>query len=167
MSDHEERKEAREEKREERKEAREERREERKDHHGSHLGRREGHDERRAHDEVARVQKDLEDIVSKKEIHVHKTHEFLHKLHHAAMKLLRTHEDELDAAQSEASWVQDALDAIFDADKQSVALGKAITAASGSHTAKDADFEKDGVQTAIKALQADVDKAAKLIPDSE
>ena len=166
MSDHEERKEAREEKREERKEAREERREERKEH-GGHFGHREGHDEKRAHDEVARVQKDLEDIVSKKDIHVHKTHEFLHRLHHAAMKILHTHEDELDAAQGEASWIPDALDAIFDADKQSVALSKAITAASGSHTAKDADFEKDGVQTAIKALQADIDKAAKLIPSEE
>lgn len=167
MSDHEERKEAREEKREERKEAREERHEERKEHHGSRFGRREDRDDRRAHDEVEKIQKDLADIVSKKDIHVHKTHEFLHKLHHAAMKILHTHEDELDAAQGEAAWIPDALDAIFDADKQSVALSKAITAASGSHTAKDADFDKDGVQTAIKALQADVDKAAKLIPSDE
>lgn len=168
MSDHEERKEEREERREEREQHRDEKREARKDgHHGRFLDHMEEHDTKRAHEEIGRVKDELYDILKKKEIHVHATHAWLHRLAHAAFKILRTHEDELDQAKPEANWVPDALDAIFDADKQSVALGKAIVSASGSHTAKEADFEKPEVQNALKALQLDIDKAVQLIPDGE
>ena len=164
MSDHEERKEAREERHEERKEAREGR-------HGGHHGRLmddiEKHDTKRAHEEIAKVKEELDEALKKKEIHVHATHAWLHRLAHAAFKILRTHEDELDQAKPEASWVPDALDAIFDADKHSVALGKAIVSASGSHTAKEADFDKAEVQDALKGMQLDIDKAVQIIPDGE
>ncbi|MBD5558973.1 MAG: hypothetical protein HDQ87_01235 [Clostridia bacterium] len=189
MSDHEERKEAREERREERAEDREERKEERAEHreerkgehghhghHGHHGGPgRHGrfvHDAEKftvksAHEEIAKVKDELDDILEKKEIHVHATHVWLHRLTHAAFKLLRTHEDELDEAKPEASWVPDALNSVFDAEKQSVALGKAIVSASGTHTAKEADFNKAEVQDALKGLQLDIDKAVQQIPDGE
>lgn len=167
MSDHEERKEAREERHEEREEAREARHEGRGKHHGRFLDDMEGHDTRRAHEEIAKVKEELDEVIQKKEIHVHATHAWLHRLAHAAFKILRTHEDELDQAKPEASWVPDALNSIFDADKQSVALGKAIVSASGTHTAKDADFGKQEVQDAIKGLQLDIDKAVQIIPDGE
>lgn len=169
MSDHEEKKEERREAREERHNEREEHREERREdrHSGHFLDSIEKHDTKRAHEEIGKVKDELYDILKKKEIHVHATHAWLHRLAHAAFKILRTHEDELDQAKPEASWVPDALNSIFDADKQSVALGKAIVSASGTHTAKDADFGKQEVQDAIKGLQLDIDKAVQIIPDGE
>lgn len=83
------------------------------------------------------------------------------------MKLLHAHETELDEAKPEASWIPDALDAIFDADKQAVALHKAVVTASGKHVAKDADFDKAGIPDLMKALQADVEKALTAVPDAE
>lgn len=167
MSDHEERKEAREERHEERKEERKERREDRGTMAERFFNDVEKIDSKRAHEEIGRVKDELDDVLKKKEIHVHMTHTWLHHLTHAAFKILHTHEAELDDAKPEAAWIPDALDDIFDADKQSVALGRAIVSASGSHTAKDADFDKPEIQNAIKALQLDIDKAVQIIPDGE
>lgn len=176
MSDTDDKKETREQKHEEREEAREKRHEAHEEarkerhahhHHGDHLGHRIDRDEARAHDELEKISKEVSDVTEKKELHVHTTHRWVFRLHHAAMKLLRTHEDELDEAKPEAAWIPDALDAIFDADKQAVALHKAVVDASGKHTAKDADFDKANIPDLLKAFQADIDKAAKAVPAEE
>lgn len=120
-----------------------------------------------AHKELEDVAKELDDVTKKKELHVHTTHHWVYKLNHAAMKLLHAHEDELDEAKPEAEWIPEALDAIFDADKQAVALHKAVVTASGKHTAKDADFDKANIPDLLKALQADIDKASKAVPAEE
>lgn len=136
-------------------------------HHEGHLAHRERRHEIDARDEVSRVKQELAEVCEKKDIHVHKTHEWLHKLGRASKALLRDHEEQLDNAEGSAAWVNDALEAVYDANKQVIAISKAIVAASGHRVAKDADFEKAGIVDTAKALSADLDKALSLIPDEK
>lgn len=133
--------------------------------HQDMMMRRRARSMKSAKEELTTVKDEIQKIVEKKDIHVHNTHEWLHKLHRASKKLLRDHETELDNAEQSSAWVNDALDAVYDADKQAVALAKAIVAASGHRVAKDADFDK--VQSAAQALEASVDKALAQIPATE
>ena len=119
-----------------------------------------------AREELQTVEKEIDDILQKKDIHVHNTHEWLHKLHRATKKLLRDHETELDNAEQSSAWVNDALDSIYDADKQCVALAKAIVAASGHRVAKDADFKPD-VESACNAIKTSVEKSLAQFPETE
>lgn len=140
------------------------------DHHHDrprHAERKEGREAVHAHRELTTVKDEIAKVVEKKDVHVHKTHEWLHKLGRATRVLLRDHEEQLDNAEESAAWVNDALDNIYDANKQIIALSKAIVAASGHRIAKDADFDKAGVADKAKAIEASIDKALALIPDDE
>lgn len=135
--------------------------------HARHLAHREAHEATRARDEVDRVKTEIDDVVKKQDIHVHNTHEWLHKLGRATKVLLRDHEEELDNAEKSAAWVNDALSELYDANKQITAISKAIVEASGHRTAKGDDFTKAAIADKAKALTATLDKALSLIPEDE
>lgn len=120
-----------------------------------------------ADDELKRVKEEVGKILEKKDIHVHNAHEWMHKLGRASKVLLRDHETELDNAEQSSAWVNDALDAITDANKQTIALAKAIVAASGHRVAKDADFDKENIPTILNGITTAVDKALSEIPAEE
>lgn len=137
-------------------------------HHAPHGGIHEHREELldgHAHEEINKVREQLAEAVEKKELHVHRTHSWLHKLNHASSRLLRMHEDELDNALPESAWANEALEAIFDADKQIVGIAKAISAT--GHTVKGDEFDKAGISEKAAGLNAALDKALAVIPDKE
>lgn len=136
------------------------------DHEGFDA-RREAHDKARAHEEAQKVKEELAKVVQDKDLHVHKTHEWIHRLGHASSRILRENEISLDAGGGDTAWVNDALDAIFDAQKGIVAMAKATLDTADKHHAKGDEFDKAGIADKAKAVEAALDKIISLIPENQ
>lgn len=121
--------------------------------------------ERHASEDISDVRTELAEAIEKKELHVHRAHAWLHKLNHASAKILRMHEEALDNLLPQSADIHDALEAIFDADRQIVGVAKAIS--DSGREVKGDNFDKADILGKLKSINASLDKAVRLLPEEK